>query len=259
MKRLMSIKVKTRKILWSKSGNRCALCKCQLVEKLQNHSSDFIVGEECHIISSKSAGPRGSIIKLDDHDIYENLILLCSNHHKLIDEFPETYTHEVLMILKNNHEHWITKAIDKDLEELNRTINNVEYLDKISSWSQIDNIIQNAHLHFNDFTSISDKSSAIELGDFFNNLNDLSDIYSDIDLSKRTKYLIDCEHEIKQFENQGILIFGKGLLKEYKLANIPKSEYKVSMFVAVHENANSGSIQNNKLVIRLPDDFTPTF
>ena len=99
----MPIKVKTRKILWSRSGNRCAVCKKQLVQRVSAVNSDLIIGEECHIISSKEIGPRGNVKKLADYDIYENLILLCANDHKLIDEFPETFTVNVINNIKTNH------------------------------------------------------------------------------------------------------------------------------------------------------------
>jgi len=34
------------------------------------------------------------------HDEYENLILLCRNHHKIIDDNPENYSVENLIELK---------------------------------------------------------------------------------------------------------------------------------------------------------------
>lgn len=255
----MSIKVKTRKILWSKSGNRCAFCKQEIVKKIATPDSNFILGEECHIISSKKDGPRGNSIILKDYDIYENLILLCANDHKLVDEFPETFTVDVLKVIKDNHESWIYEAIQKDLEELNKSANNVEYLDKIETRVQLDNILSKSHFHFFDFSSITDEDLVIELGSFFDDLNDYSDIESDIGISNKTQYLIEYEKQIKTFQNKGIYLFGEGLIREYKFINVPKSEYKISMFVAVDKNLNANLIVNDKLIVKLPDDFTPRF
>lgn len=255
----MSIKVKTRKILWSKSGNRCAVCKHELVKKIANLNSNFILGEECHIISSKKDGPRGKVIFLEDYDSPDNLILLCANDHKLIDEFPETYTYDILKNLKANHEVWIQKAIEKDIEEFNKSINNIEYLDKVTTRSQLSNIVSNGHFHFFELSSITSAKLALELSSFFDDLNDYSDIESDIEILNKTKYLIEFETQIKDFENKGIWIFGKGLVREYKFINIPKSEYKISMFVAVEKNISSNLIFNDKLIIKLPEDFTPSF
>ena len=48
---------------------------------------ESIVGDECHIVSAVSTGPRHDPEfpreKLNDH---ANLLLLCKVHHKLIDD-----------------------------------------------------------------------------------------------------------------------------------------------------------------------------
>ena len=224
----MSIKVKTRKILWSKSGNRCAICKKHLVQKFEITDANFIVGEECHIISSKENGPRGKVTKLSDYDDDSNLILLCANDHKLIDDFPETFTYEILVNLKKNH-------------------------------VQLDIIIKNAHFHFFDSSSITDTNLSIEVSEFFDNLRDLSDIYSDIEIADKTRYLIDHIKQINKFNETGIRFFGKDLIREYKFLNNPKENYKVAMIVAFNPEINSESIQNGKLTVKIPDDFAPTF
>ena len=55
----MSITVKTRKILWARSGNQCAFpgCRQELVEKVQGIGSDIVVGVEAHIVPRKRNGP----------------------------------------------------------------------------------------------------------------------------------------------------------------------------------------------------------
>lgn len=255
---IMPIKVKTRKILWSKSGNRCAICKTKLVQKIENITDSFIIGEECHIISSKENGPRGYIVKLDDYDNYNNLILLCPTHHKMIDEYPETFTNDIIVSLKNNHENWIEEAIEKDLAQYVMNINNIEKLDEINNHHQLDNIIKNAHFYFFDSSSILDSSLSIKIAEIFEELQDISDIYSDIEISNKTKYLINCENEINNLRESKIRFFGKPLLREYTFNNIPKDKYKIAMLVAFDETTNPLSIQNGQLIIKLPDNFEPT-
>lgn len=254
----MSIKVKTRKILWSKSGNRCAICKKTLVQKLPTLTSEFIVGEECHIISSKELGPRGNIKKLDDYDIYENFILLCANDHKLIDEFPETFTVDILNNVKTNHENWIESALEKDLEEYIKTTNKVELLEEVTSPNHIDLIVRGSHFHYYDFSTISDNDLSIEVSELFDNLRDYGDIYDDIEISSKTKCLIDYMEAIKKFNGLGIRFFGKSIVREYAFLNIPKSEYKIAMVIAFKADTNPHSIQNGKLMVKIPDDFNPT-
>jgi hypothetical protein len=253
----MSIKVKTRKILWSKSGNRCAICKKQLVQKLPTLTSDFIVGEECHIISSKELGPRSNVKRLEDYDTYDNFILLCANDHKLIDEFPETFTVDILNNVKANHENSIESALEKDLEEYIKSLNKVELLEEITSTSHIDIIVRGSHFHFYDFSTVTDNNLSVEVSELFDNLRDYGDIYDDIEVSSRTRCLIDYMESIKKINGYGIRFFGKSIVREYAFLKIPKSEYKIAMIIAFKVDVNPNSIQNGKLMVKIPDDFHP--
>ncbi len=109
----MSILDKDRKTLWGKSGNRCAICKEILVwsEDLQQQSS--IIGDECHIVGQRAGSARnedfGNSIQMHS---YTNLILLCKNHHKLIDDQTTLYTSEYLHLIKNAHEKWVFDTLN---------------------------------------------------------------------------------------------------------------------------------------------------
>lgn len=254
----MPVKIRTRKILWSKSGNRCAVCKKPLVQKIPLINSDFIIGEECHIISSKKLGPRGNIKVLDDYDVYENFILLCANDHKLIDEFPETFTVDILKTLKTNHENWIESAIEKDLEEYIKTSNKVELLEEITTPNHIDQIVQGSHFNHYDLSSVDDHALSIEISELFDDLRDYGDIYDDIEISTKTKSLFRYMEAIKKFNRFGIKFFGKSFIREYAFINIPKSEYRIAMVIAFKVASNPNSIQNGKLMVKMPDDFSPT-
>ena len=83
----MTISDKTRKILWGKSGNQCAKCRIKLVVNATEADDQSLVGEECHIVSSKAGGPRfDPTFPTSRLDEYENLILLCRVDHKTIDD-----------------------------------------------------------------------------------------------------------------------------------------------------------------------------
>jgi len=100
----MAITTRTRKSLWAKSGNRCAICRLELVQN-DEVEGNLIIGQECHIISSKPDGPRGNQkLHCSDFDDFENLILLCANDHTRIDTFTDIYTVEKLIKLKKSHE-----------------------------------------------------------------------------------------------------------------------------------------------------------
>ncbi len=64
-----------------------------------------MVGEICHIQAARPDGPR-----YDPHQSagerhgYDNLVLLCANHHKVIDDDPVAYSMERLRQIKSDHE-----------------------------------------------------------------------------------------------------------------------------------------------------------
>src|SRR5690606_6138809 len=133
----MAITDKTKKSLWAKSGNRCSICKTLLFTSNKDQN-EFNIGEECHIISSKEKGPRYEP-SLDDYDIYNNLILLCRNHHKEIDELTDTYTEELLRYIKTNHENWVQSTINNAIN--NGDKNKPKFLIRITSGKDLFNII----------------------------------------------------------------------------------------------------------------------
>lgn len=107
----MNISEKERKQLWAKSGNRCAICKKELFLANDN-GIDYNIGEECHIISKTTNGPR-HIPNMENYDTYDNLILLCCEHHKEIDDKNNValYPIERLHRIKEDHEKWVRESL----------------------------------------------------------------------------------------------------------------------------------------------------
>ena len=97
----MNYNEKTLKILWGKSGGKCAFpgCNSDLIGDRDN-----IQGQICHIVARKEDGPRGRADYDGDLNDEGNLILLCAEHHKLVDDFPDEYTVDLLRQYKKNHE-----------------------------------------------------------------------------------------------------------------------------------------------------------
>jgi len=91
----------TIKRLFAVSGNRCAFpgCTRPLV------TEGTVTGEVCHIEAQSANGPRYDPRQTDrQRHGFENLILMCPSHHKVIDADPETYTVERLLEIKAQHE-----------------------------------------------------------------------------------------------------------------------------------------------------------
>jgi hypothetical protein len=90
---MVSISDKDRKILWGRSGNRCALCHRHiLVAERTSADDDAVVGDEAHIAAQSPGGPRYDECARGEVDSYENLILLCKTDHKWVDDQPQHFT-----------------------------------------------------------------------------------------------------------------------------------------------------------------------
>lgn len=98
---------RTRKVLWGRSGSRCAICRCQLVADRTPQEREVIVGQEARILAQSAGGPRFSPLAEHQVDDYDNLILLCPNHHRMVDEQPRRFPTEKLRLLKLEHERWV--------------------------------------------------------------------------------------------------------------------------------------------------------
>jgi len=96
--RAVAISDRTRKILWARAGGRCSICRAILVTEGTETDDPSVFGEEAHIISATPNGPRAG--GLPDHDVYGNLILLCSMDHKRVDDQVARYTVALLSRLK---------------------------------------------------------------------------------------------------------------------------------------------------------------
>lgn len=108
----MGFQPKDLKILWGKAAGRCSMpeCRKQLVSDASEAvpSKAILIGENCHIVAEKTDGPRGkSSLKPVDRDRYPNLILLCANHHTVIDQDPTNWPIELLHQIKSDHEIWV--------------------------------------------------------------------------------------------------------------------------------------------------------
>lgn len=94
------------KILWGRSGNRCAICKLELTA---DGSMDTL-GEMAHIVGQSQNGPRGNQ-NLSDRDSYDNLILLCPTHHVEVDKDFAAWPIERLRTIKADHEAWVSEQL----------------------------------------------------------------------------------------------------------------------------------------------------
>lgn len=146
----MAIKNKDIKLLWGRSGNRCALCRTELTQDALAVSAAFTLGEQAHIVGEKENAARGkSPLSTEERDSYHNLILLCPNHHTEIDKNEKDWPIERLHQLKSTHELWVT-------ETLSETIDHVKLAHQAATSAIIDAAVERCQLEkWQDWTSFA--------------------------------------------------------------------------------------------------------
>ena len=103
----------TVKKLFALSGNRCAFPGCTTTIVL--HQS--LVGEVCHIRGAKPSSARHDPHQssVERHG-FNNLILLCGVHHKVVDDDEASYPVGRLQQMKADHESKTDKLTDAEVD-----------------------------------------------------------------------------------------------------------------------------------------------
>ena len=147
-------RTKTREILFGRSGNQCAYPECAktLISRIEDTSEYHFNLHICHIRPFSEKGPRAEPnSETEDPNSPENLILLCPNHHKLLDDHPELYPVEKLKKWKLEHEakvesryeipsanplsrfQFLTELVDREIEKGIGTLRKSRFLKEFDS------------------------------------------------------------------------------------------------------------------------------
>lgn len=109
----MRVSERTSKIVWGQCAARCCICKKDLLFAA-NEVVSSLIGEVAHIVGETRAAARGaSPLSLPERNEAENLLLLCRDHHKIVDDDPATYPVNRLHEIKTDHLCWIATSLVK--------------------------------------------------------------------------------------------------------------------------------------------------
>lgn len=249
----MPINDKTRKLLWGRSGNRCAICQKELCVDATKSDDESIVGEECHIISKQINGPRYKPQEVGRNlDSYENLILLCRVHHKMIDDQVIEYSKEKIRDIKSKHERWVKDSLEKGTIKLLRLRRikgeKVDLLFRIVSGKQLFGTIDGACGSYTDHPEPENEYEVELLGDFLQSLRDWGDLSGDLEPADKVKAIYGLSQMLKEVEEAGFWVFG----------NIEKQILEGGVGEPTHWHISYTTIVRNDspLIINLSDKIT---
>lgn len=114
----------TKNMLFAVSAGRCQFEGCNkplsiddLTRKKYNKS------HIAHIVASNPMGARGDLIRSHKlSDKLSNLMLMCPEHHKLIDDFEDEYSEYRLLQMKEKHERAIHEQCSLIFKEASEII-----------------------------------------------------------------------------------------------------------------------------------------
>lgn len=210
----MTITDKTRKLLWGRSGNRCVICKRELVVAGTPFDDPSIVGEECHIVSSQVNGPRyDPSFPKEQIDSYENLLLLCRTHHKMIDDQCETFSADILRQMKANHEKWVSERLsEEDIPKkirIRRVKENIPtFLVRLTEGNQVMKVAIGTCAFSFDHDELHSDEEVDLIANFLQLIQDIGDMGAELDASDKVRIGYELTQELKKLEEMGFFVFG---------------------------------------------------
>lgn len=209
----MGILDKDRKHLWAKSGNICAICKHELFLSNKNNE-DFNIGEECHIVSSQLKGPR-HVDNYQDYDSYDNLILLCRNHHKEIDDISNVsiYTKEKLHQIKHEHEKWVSESLTVNIPQKGIEVPILLF------GNELFNILSASSGLSPNNDDYKNEAAAEYIANIWQMLSDYIDIIPDLTVYDQKKLEWDLHNLLNEMSEKGYFLYGKTVMVPVKFLN----------------------------------------
>lgn len=210
----MAISDKTRKLLWGLAGARCSYCQCSLVMNATDNDAESIVGDECHIHARHERGPRrNASLSEDGVDDYENLILLCKVHHKLVDDQPEKYTADYLKVLKAKHESWVNselqpKKVDPDPIAI-----------RVGNATDVVRLIEGVYGYDFQHDELETEEEVGIISNFLQDLHDYGDISSEMGAAERTRFIFTISQQMKGLDRLGFAVFMGRYVKKYRVSD----------------------------------------
>ena len=239
----MGTSVRSRKLLWGRSGSRCAMCRRELIEPGTHVDDESIIGEECHIVSAVPGGPRYDPDFAHARvDKYANLLLLCRVHHKLIDDQEIRYTVSYLANLKASHETWVSAQLDSSNSDtrplrIRQVPENIPVLlQHIRSGKELLAIMSNACAYVPHYDDLRDETEDELVACFLQDAQDWGELGVE-SVSDRIRASRSLDEHVRDLERAGFWVFGCREKRVIEGGTGPKTDWPVA-HIRVLRNTN---------------------
>jgi hypothetical protein len=161
-------------------------------------------------------------------DSYDNLLLLCKTHHKLIDDQPIKYDVQTLTTIKAGHERWVRESLAKTDRD---AFQDVTLLPRITAGKDLVNIVKGADAYRFDHDDLETPDEAAMLSNFLQQLQDNGDILIDLDVGASVSAGFQLKQELDELEAMGFRVFGERRLEKMKIGDL-----EVATVLVLREN-----------------------
>jgi hypothetical protein len=263
------------KRLFAFSGNQCAEPSCN--KSMIAEDGKVVIGEVCHISAASKDGPRyRADIDDDKRRSFDNLILLCNEHHKMVDNEDNliNYPENLLLSWKKDHQitflnkpieitdNMVSKSIQQIVENSNGIANQLNVTGN-SSNIKIKNTVNNNYTNLH-----QEEEEQIIIQEIFDNAIKLSKIdsisvkYKDNGKLTHTLKKIQINFKDKNHENEVRRYFTNSFNKknsiERYLASLDSElqtdleNHIFSKYSHLKDNKNSLEILRELFIVYLP-------
>jgi hypothetical protein len=238
----MAIKDQDRKLLWGRAHNACAMCRRPLTGEAESPARAGIVfGVEAHIVARREDGPRGQGDR-SGVDGYSNLLLLCADDHKRIDDQQDVYTVEKLHQIKATHEAWAAAKFAEEIKPEDAPFVQVKAkeedtipFDVMMTGKQVWEIVASASIYY--FQTVDadvDRNVARLADDFLTTARDWGDIAQDVQ-DQGFAAVRDAQDSIQEslieLVEKGLFVYGRRVMRSIKGGVKPPSPWPTSWLV----------------------------
>lgn len=264
------------KRLFALSGNQCSEPNCQRTMVAEDGVT--IIAKICHIEAASKLGPRWRLDMTDnERRSYDNLILLCDEHHSIIDNKDNEMTYSVAL-LKEWRESHQKKFFSNERLEFSDTVIK-EFIEELKSLYSPTNTnvnvgtgkvnVQNIGTQFNEYLTHHDElteESIIKA--VFDNALELLNTDNSIQESRRGKDLVHTLDKIKinftkvedEFEVRSYFTYcfsRKMSLERYLSSLEPESQLDLENHIFTTYRGLRGTYENIELLRELFKIYTP--
>ena len=180
-----------------------------MVPRVGDPGQDAVLGEECHIVSRQTGGPRGAdVLDPPDFDAYRNLILLCATDHSLVDQLPELFRSKDLQEMKATHEKWVQDRLDP--EPANLAIHRAlpQLLVEVPDGQTLIWVVAGAEESSLDHDDLESREEVQLVGQFLQMVHDYGEIWDDMEPGGRVEATFELSQALAGLNVAGWRVFG---------------------------------------------------